>query len=82
MPGPPATTTQDGKFAGAGVFDGNGRITVPDAPSLHPTTELTLAAWVYPTALPDPAPRRRWWGATRWWASMRCPPWRPSTATS
>jgi hypothetical protein len=49
-----AATTPDGKFAGAGVFDGNGWITVPDAPSLHPTTALTLAAWVYPTALPDP----------------------------
>lgn len=48
-----AAPTPGGKIGGAGLFDGNGWIVVPDAPSLHPTTELTMAVWVYPTGLTD-----------------------------
>lgn len=47
--------TPDGKLGGAALFDGNGWITVPDAPSLHATTQLTLSVWVYPTGLTDGA---------------------------
>jgi hypothetical protein len=47
-----ATTSPDGgKFGGAGYFDGNGYVVVPNAPSLQPTTALTYTAWVYPTML-------------------------------
>ena len=45
-------TTTAGYFAGAGDFDGTTScIQVPDDPSLHATTQLTLAAWIFPTAL-------------------------------
>jgi hypothetical protein len=46
-----ATPTADGKFDRAGLFDGNGWVTVPDSESLHVSTGLTLAAWIYPTGL-------------------------------
>jgi hypothetical protein len=42
----------EGKYGHALAFDGeNDRVRVADAPSLALTTGLTLAAWVYPTAL-------------------------------
>jgi hypothetical protein len=44
-----ATTTVDGKFGRAGLFDGNGFVTIRDAASLHPSSALTLAAWINPT---------------------------------
>jgi hypothetical protein len=40
-----------GKFGKAASFDGAGWIAVPDAPSLHASTALTLAAWVKPQGL-------------------------------
>jgi hypothetical protein len=46
-----ANTTAVGKFGGAGKFDGSGYVDIPDAVSLHPTTALTYAAWIYPTDL-------------------------------
>lgn len=46
-----ATTTADGKFGRGGLFDGKGSVTIPDSSSLHASTVLTLAAWIYPTAL-------------------------------
>jgi hypothetical protein len=48
------TTTSAGYFGGAGLFDNrNGCVEVADGPSLRPTSQLTLSAWIYPTAL-DP----------------------------
>lgn len=38
--------TPDGKFGGAGHFDGNGYIRIPNAESLQATSALTLSAWV------------------------------------
>ncbi len=60
--------TADGRFGGGAAFDGAGWISVPDAPSLKATTELTLAAWVnLSQRAPDEAPgiiaRRRSFGA-------------------
>jgi hypothetical protein len=46
-----ATTTSDGRFGRAGLFDGAGSVAVSDAPSIHPTTALTMAAWIFPTGL-------------------------------
>jgi hypothetical protein len=47
-----ATTTADGKFGRAGLFDGTtASVTIPDAPSLHASTVLTLSAWIYPTGI-------------------------------
>jgi hypothetical protein len=47
-------TTAAGYFAGAGDFDGTkGCVQVADDPSLRATTQFTLAAWIFPTAL-DP----------------------------
>jgi Concanavalin A-like lectin/glucanases superfamily len=51
-----ATTTTQGKFGGAGTFDGSGWVGVPDSVSLHATTAVTYAAWVYPTGLTDGTP--------------------------
>jgi hypothetical protein len=48
-----ASTTPDGKFGGAGSFDGQGYLIIPNAASLQPTNALTYTAWVYPTALPS-----------------------------
>jgi PKD repeat protein len=40
-----------GRHGGALYFDGNGdMVSVPDSPSLDASGELTLEAWVYPTA--------------------------------
>jgi hypothetical protein len=36
-----------------GQFTGDGCITVADAPELRPASELTMSAWVLPTALDD-----------------------------
>jgi hypothetical protein len=46
-----AGTTPNGKFGGAGLFDGQGYVIVPNADSLQPTQAITCAAWVYPTGL-------------------------------
>jgi fibronectin type 3 domain-containing protein len=46
-----ATWTTAGKFGGALSFNGNARVIVPDSPSLHLTTGLTLEAWVNPTLI-------------------------------
>jgi hypothetical protein len=46
-----ATTTADGKIGRGGLFDGTGSVTIPDSSSLHASTVLTIAAWIYPTAL-------------------------------
>jgi hypothetical protein len=46
-----AATTAAGKFGRAALFDGNGWVDVPDSTSLHPTTAITYAAWIYPTGL-------------------------------
>ena len=44
-------TTTAGHFGRAGAFDdSNGCVRAPDDPSLRPTTQLTLAAWIFPTA--------------------------------
>lgn len=55
-----ATPDPAGKIGGAGLFDSGGWVIVPDSVSLHPSTELTCAIWVYPTGLtgmsPFPAP--------------------------
>ena len=40
-------TPAAGRFGRAGQFDGSGWIAVQDDPSLHATSELTVAAWVY-----------------------------------
>lgn len=48
-----AVPVADGKNGGAGQFDGGGWILVPDSASLHATTGLTCAVWVYPTGLTD-----------------------------
>ncbi len=45
----PAQTVAGGKFGRAAQFGGSGYVTVPDSNSLHPTTALTYAAWIYPT---------------------------------
>jgi Concanavalin A-like lectin/glucanases superfamily len=55
-----ATWTTAGKFGGALVFNGtNALVTIPDATSLRLTTDMTLEAWVFPTAPP-----------TGWWQSV------------
>jgi hypothetical protein len=44
----PSTTT--GHYGRAGQFvDSNGCVEVPDDASLHATTQLTVAAWIFPT---------------------------------
>jgi hypothetical protein len=43
-------TAADGYFGRAGAFDdSNGCVQIPDDPSVSPTTQLTLAAWIFPT---------------------------------
>jgi hypothetical protein len=42
-------TSAPGKFGGAAFFDGYSYIDVPDSPTLAPTDQLTVAAWIYPT---------------------------------
>jgi len=46
-------TEPNGVRGRAGRFDGTGCITIADAPELRPTTQLTMSAWVLPTALND-----------------------------
>jgi Concanavalin A-like lectin/glucanases superfamily len=47
-------TTSAGYFQGAGAFDDrNGCVQVADDPTLDATTQITMAAWIFPTAL-DP----------------------------
>jgi hypothetical protein len=48
-----AAPTPAGKFGGAASLDGSGWINVPDSPSLHVSTAVTFAAWIYPTGLTD-----------------------------
>ncbi len=51
LTGGPSWTTS-GRYGGALVFDGvNDLVTIPDAASLDLTNQLTMAAWVRPTAL-------------------------------
>jgi MSHA biogenesis protein MshQ len=48
----PPNTSADGYFGRAGAFDNtNDCVQIPDDPSLSPTTQLTMAAWIFPTAL-------------------------------
>jgi hypothetical protein len=49
------TWTTAGKYGGALAFDGGARVTIPDAPSLHLTTAMTLEVWVKPSPMVD------WW---------------------
>jgi len=45
-----AKWTTAGKFGGALVFNGtSAKVTIPDAPSLRLTTDMTLEAWVKPS---------------------------------
>jgi len=50
-----ATTTANGKFGRAGLFDGNTTsgswVTIPSTSSLQASTGLTYCAWIYPTGL-------------------------------
>ena len=46
-------TTADAVRGRAGRFQGDGCITIADAPDLRPASELTMSAWVLPTALND-----------------------------
>jgi hypothetical protein len=47
-----AAVTATGRFGRAGRFDGNGSIEVSDAPSLHPSSALTVSAWFFLDQLP------------------------------
>jgi chitodextrinase len=44
-----AVWTSSGKFGGALSFNGSARVVVPDSPTLHLTTAVTLEAWVKPS---------------------------------
>jgi hypothetical protein len=44
------TTFALGKVGQTFSFNGGNEVDVPDAPSLNPTTQITLEAWVYPTS--------------------------------
>jgi hypothetical protein len=46
-----ASITADGKFSHGGLFDGVSSVLVNDSPTLRPTTALSVAAWIYPTAI-------------------------------
>ena len=46
-------TTAEGVRGRAGRFPGDGCIEIADAPELRPASELTMSAWVLPTALDD-----------------------------
>ena len=46
-------TVVDGARGRAGQFKGDGCIEIADAPALRPASELTMSAWVLPTALND-----------------------------
>src|SRR5262249_51273774 len=45
-----ATWTSSGKYGNALSFNGGSMVTIPDAPSLHLSSAMTLEAWVNPTA--------------------------------
>jgi hypothetical protein len=46
-----ATWTSQGRFGGALIFDGvDDWVSISEASALHLTTNLTLSAWIYPTA--------------------------------
>ena len=45
-----ATWTSLGRFGNALAFNGQSRVTVPDAPSLRLQGAMTLSAWVFPSA--------------------------------
>src|SRR5690348_3119933 len=47
------TTVPDGVRGRAGRFPGDGCIEIGDAADLRPASELTMSAWVLPTALDD-----------------------------
>ena len=44
-----ATWTTAGRFGSALLFNGNGMVTINDAPELRLTTAMTLSAWVNPS---------------------------------
>ena len=46
-----ATSVPSGRFGRAGSFGTTGGVRIDDAPDLRPTTQLTVSAWVNPTAL-------------------------------
>ncbi len=49
-----ATWTTAGKFGGALVFNGTSAwVTIPDAPALRLTTDMTLEAWVKPSTVTE-----------------------------
>jgi hypothetical protein len=45
-----ATWTASGKYGAATSYGAGSIVTAADSPSLHPTTGLTLEAWVHPTS--------------------------------
>jgi hypothetical protein len=46
------TRSTQGKFGSALIFNGTSAlVTIPDSPSLHLTTAMTLEAWVKPSAV-------------------------------
>ena len=45
-----ATTVANGKFGRAGSFGATNAVQIADNTYLHPTNQLTVAAWVYPDA--------------------------------
>ncbi|HEV2695511.1 MAG TPA: LamG-like jellyroll fold domain-containing protein [Verrucomicrobiae bacterium] len=47
---PPQVDYTTGKVGLGFDFHGNANITIPDAPALNPTNQLTIEAWVYPRA--------------------------------
>lgn len=48
------STTATAKYARGGTFDNSGDyVTVTDSPSLSPTSQVTLAAWVYRNTVSD-----------------------------
>ena len=50
-----AATWTTGKFGAALAFNGtSSRVTVPDSPSLRPSSALSLGVWIFPNGTPQP----------------------------